>query len=122
MDPLAARAAAACDSVRPPVVVVVDDDTHICMALAWLLRSAGLCAATFPSAEALLAPDLGEPPLCLILDIHLSGMSGLDLIREIERLRHVAHAGDVLDLCRKFPAIVGRCERNPRIPQGEAVL
>jgi len=60
-------------------VYVVDDDESIRRALGRLLRSAGYDALTFESAEEFLdsTPGLGEG--CLVLDIRLPGMTGLDL-------------------------------------------
>ena len=60
-------------------VYVVDDDESIRRALKRLLRSVGYHALTFASAEEFLefTPEPGEG--CLVLDIHLPGMTGLDL-------------------------------------------
>ena len=64
-------------------VAVVDDDESFACALGRLLRAAGLEVQTYFSAEAFLeAPPL-PPPDCLVLDIHLGGMSGLDLQRRL---------------------------------------
>ncbi|CAA7614175.1 response regulator transcription factor [Magnetospirillum sp. UT-4] len=68
-------------------VFIVDDDEAIRDALAWLFRSRGVEARTFASAEEFLAvwhPDL---PGCLLLDIRMGGMSGLDLF---DRLREAS--------------------------------
>ena len=61
------------------VVYIVDDDDAICQALARLIRSVGLRAATFPSAEDFLAHGVTDDPACLVLDMLLPGPSGLDL-------------------------------------------
>jgi two-component system CheB/CheR fusion protein len=64
-------------------VAVVDDDPQIRRALEHLLRTEGLEVMTFASAEALLmAHPLGGGD-CMILDLHLEGMSGLDLSRHL---------------------------------------
>jgi two-component system response regulator DctR len=65
--------------VSPPVVHVVDDDGAIRDALAWLLGSRGLAAATWPSAETFLAGHDPAQPGCLVLDIRMDGMSGIEL-------------------------------------------
>jgi two-component system response regulator DctR len=68
------------------VVSIVDDDAAIRDALAWLLQSRGVEARTFDSAEAFLAawtPDLAG---CLLLDIRMEGMSGLDLFQRLGEL------------------------------------
>ena len=64
---------------EPITVYVVDDDSSIRSALERLLRSAGYHARTFESSEEFLesAPDLDEG--CLVLDINLPKMTGLDL-------------------------------------------
>ena len=69
----------------PAVVYVVDDDEEVRRALARLLGSVGLTAATFPSAEAFLAHRVDDRPACLVLDIRLPGPSGLDLQATLER-------------------------------------
>ena len=60
-------------------VHVVDDDGAIRDALAWLLGSRGLSASTWPSAEAFLAGHDPGQPGCLVLDIRMDGMSGIEL-------------------------------------------
>ncbi|MBN2505465.1 MAG: response regulator [Verrucomicrobia bacterium] len=64
-------------------VAVVDDDESFACALGRLFRAAGLEAQTFASAEAFLAAAPLPPPDCLVLDIHLGGMSGLELQRRL---------------------------------------
>ncbi|MCX8087047.1 MAG: response regulator [Rhodocyclaceae bacterium] len=58
---------------------LVDDDAAIRDALLWLLRTRGIAAAAWPSAEAFLADYRPEMSGCLILDIRMSGMTGLEL-------------------------------------------
>ncbi len=62
-----------------PTVFVVDDDAALCEALQWLLESDGLRVQTHLSAEAFLAACPREQPGCLVLDVRMRGMSGLDL-------------------------------------------
>jgi FixJ family two-component response regulator len=66
-----------------PVVFVVDDDRSIRDALASLIRSVGLCAEIFASAQEFLSHPPQEAPGCLVLDVRLPGLSGLDLQREL---------------------------------------
>jgi RNA polymerase sigma factor (sigma-70 family) len=61
------------------VVYVVDDDASVRRALSRLIRSVGLEAVTFPSAQAFLAFTPPDRPACLVLDVRLPGPSGLDL-------------------------------------------
>ena len=60
-------------------VFVVDDDASVRAALASLIRSAGLKVETFASAREFLARAPAGVPSCLVLDLRLPGLSGLDL-------------------------------------------
>ena len=62
-----------------PIVHVVDDDDAIRDALAWLLRSRGVAARTWPSAEAFLAGCSDAMRGCIVLDVRMEGMSGVEL-------------------------------------------
>src|SRR5262245_58776694 len=64
-------------------VFVVEDDASMRTALKNLLRSVGLEAQLFSSAREFLESDRPEVPSCLILDVRLPGMSGLDLQKEL---------------------------------------
>ncbi|MGN6424416.1 MAG: response regulator transcription factor [Asticcacaulis sp.] len=70
----------------PAIVYVVDDDASVGEAVTDLLGSAGLTAHLFPSAEAFLQADRPDLPSCLILDVRMPGMSGLDLQRQLMAL------------------------------------
>src|SRR5713101_8275498 len=61
-----------------PIVFVIDDDPSLRNALTNLFRSVGLRAEVFGSAPELLQSKLPDVPSCLILDIRLPGLSGLD--------------------------------------------
>src|ERR1700722_13119109 len=65
------------------VVFVVDDDAGVCDATRSLVASIGLKVQTFKSASEFLATKRSELPACLVLDVRLPGMSGLDLQREL---------------------------------------
>jgi FixJ family two-component response regulator len=65
-------------------VAVVDDDESFACALERLFRASGFEVCTYPSAEAYLAPTARSQPDCLVLDIHLGGMSGLDLQQRLQ--------------------------------------
>jgi two-component system, LuxR family, response regulator FixJ len=62
-----------------PIVYIVDDDDAIRAALRLLLKSVGLAATTLPSAQDFLASYHPQQPGCLILDVRMPGMSGLEL-------------------------------------------
>lgn len=61
------------------VIGVVDDDDSVLRALRRLLRSAGFAVKTFGSAEEFLGLEHPETINCLVLDIHMPGLSGFDL-------------------------------------------
>jgi DNA-binding NtrC family response regulator len=65
------------------LVCVIDDDPSIRQSLSNLLRSAGLKARAFPSAHEFLTSWPQEAPSCLVLDVQLPGISGLDLQQEL---------------------------------------
>jgi FixJ family two-component response regulator len=68
---------------KPIYVAVVDDDENLCRSLARLLRAAGFQPITYASAEAFLA-DTKHPQFdCLVLDIQLGGMSGIELAQRV---------------------------------------
>jgi FixJ family two-component response regulator len=62
-----------------PVIAIVDDDPSAREGLSSLIRSAGLRVETFESAQEFLARPATEAPSCLLLDLQLPGLSGLDL-------------------------------------------
>ena len=67
----------------PAIVFVVDDDASVREALQRLVRSAGLQVEAFASAEAFLARPRADAPACLVLDVRLPDLSGLDLQRRM---------------------------------------
>jgi FixJ family two-component response regulator len=79
-----------CQRERMPqpdaTVFVVDDDTSMRAALAALIRSAGLNVETFASAGEFLARSPAGVPGCLVLDLRLPGLSGLDLQSRMREL------------------------------------
>jgi FixJ family two-component response regulator len=62
-----------------PLIAIIDDDEAIRIAAESLIRSMGFVARTFDSAEAFLASDIVWKTACLITDVQMPGMSGLDL-------------------------------------------
>ena len=77
-----------------PVVAIVDDDVSIQRALARLLSTAGWQTVPFSSAEAFLQTGVHAGLDCLVLDVWLPGMTGVDL------LEHLAETG------RRLPAVI----------------
>src|SRR6185295_4259598 len=67
----------------PDVVYVVDDDPSVRKALERLFRSIGYECISFSSATEFLAGKRRDAPACLVLDVRLPGLSGLDLQRQM---------------------------------------
>ena len=67
------------------IVLVVDDDASVRTSTERLVRSAGFNVRTFGSAQEFLASARPQGPACLVLDVQLPGLSGLDLQRELTR-------------------------------------
>ena len=68
------------------IIAIVDDDLSVCEGLGSLIRSVGWRAEGFASAQEFLARAAAEPPSCLILDLELPGLSGLDLQRRMAEI------------------------------------
>jgi FixJ family two-component response regulator len=66
-----------------PLISVVDDDHSVRESLARLIRSVGFGVQVFGSAEEFLRAGPGRAPDCLILDIRMPGMNGLELQQEL---------------------------------------
>src|SRR5262245_21658853 len=64
-------------------VAVVDDDESVCRSVGRLLRAVGIDAVSYHSAEAFIAGGRPTDFDCLVLDIQLHGMSGIDLCRHL---------------------------------------
>ncbi len=79
----------ATDSAHEPTVFIVDDDDAVCDALGMLLRASGMSVETFNSAQAFLNIYRPQRAGCLLLDIRMPGMSGLDLQDELHKRRYV---------------------------------
>jgi FixJ family two-component response regulator len=70
-----------------PTVFIVDDDADMRESLQELLESVGLHSHSFGTAQAFLGVGRGDGPSCLILDVRLPGISGLDLQSELKRAK-----------------------------------
>jgi FixJ family two-component response regulator len=70
------------------VVFIVDDDERVRDALGELLASHGMCAISFASAGAYVIADKPDVPACLILDVELPDINGLELQRQIAKGDH----------------------------------
>jgi RNA polymerase sigma factor (sigma-70 family) len=70
------------------LVFVIDDDPSVRSSLKFLLSTVGLQAETFESADSFLRRKALDIPCCLVLDVRLPGLSGLDFQRELAT-RHI---------------------------------
>ena len=66
-----------------PIVFIVDDDTRMRAAMQRLLKTVGLRSESFGAPEEFLRHKLPNGPSCLVLDVRLPGMSGLDVQRKL---------------------------------------
>ena len=71
---------------RSAKVFVVDDDVSVCVALSRLIRTAGLHVETFGTAAECLSADRLKDADCLVLDVHLPDLSGLELQAKLTEL------------------------------------
>lgn len=65
--------------MNEPTVFIVDDDQAVARSLRWLIESVQLKVETFPSAQAFLDGYSAAKPGCLVLDVRMPGMSGIEL-------------------------------------------
>jgi FixJ family two-component response regulator len=70
-----------------PIVFVIDDEALIRDGIESLLRSIGLRAQTFASAQEFMSAKRADAPACLILDVRMPGVSGLELQRQLADAR-----------------------------------
>jgi FixJ family two-component response regulator len=70
---------------REGTVFVVDDDEAVRRGLAALLGAKGYAVETFPTAEAFLAGATPKPPACILADVRMPGMSGLELQAQLKQ-------------------------------------
>ena len=89
-------------------IAVVDDDESLCRSLGRLLRAAGIHPVTYLSAEAFLEDDKHPRFSCLVLDIQLGGISGIELLRRL------------VSVGEKTPAIFITAHEDPAM-QAEAL-
>jgi FixJ family two-component response regulator len=69
--------------VKNPLVSIIDDDDALCASVVDLLRSAGYRAEQYSSAETFLTSSNLSSLDCILADIHMPGMSGLDLLQKL---------------------------------------
>jgi FixJ family two-component response regulator len=70
-----------------PLIAVVDDDDSVCKAVGRVILASDLDVATFTSGQMLLDSLPARRPDCVVLDLHMPGLSGIDVLHAL------AHAG-----------------------------
>ncbi len=70
-----------------PTVFIVDDDEAVRNSLRFLMKSVNLAAQAYPSAQSFLDAYDRDRPGCLVLDVRMPGMSGLDLQEKLKEMR-----------------------------------
>jgi len=73
---------------KPPVVIIVDDDPSMRTMIRRLLDSVSLKSISFAAPEEFLRTSPPDAPCCLVLDVQMPGLSGLDLQRELAKAGH----------------------------------
>jgi FixJ family two-component response regulator len=91
----------------PCTIAVVDDEEAVRRALLRLLLASGLKARTYESAEDFLANWRNDPPGCVVLDLHMPGLNGLELMQCLQRLD--ARLAFVVITAHDEPAMRARC-------------
>ena len=71
-----------------PIVIIVDDDSSMRTMIARLLDSVGLKSISFTAPEEFLRTSPPDDPACVVLDVQMPGLSGLDLQRELAKAEH----------------------------------
>jgi FixJ family two-component response regulator len=123
----------------PPIIAIVDDDASVRRALQRLVESAGYAVQTFASAREFLDWLPQGQAACLVLDVHMDGMSGLDLqqrlavpvifitahddaltVERIKRARAAGHLRKPIDAQAVLNAIQQAVDGQARGPVGAA--
>jgi FixJ family two-component response regulator len=100
---------------KVPVISIVDDDESVREVTTGLVRSFGYVAAPFASAEEFLQSDCVRDTSCLISDVQMSGLSGVELQ---DRLNAAGHRVPIIFITASrgadsFACLEGRCVRLP---------
>jgi FixJ family two-component response regulator len=121
------KSTGSCTETNPgrPVVYVLDDDPDVREALASLLSSAGLQALTFGSATEFMRAKAPDSPACLVLDLQLPDINGLDLQEKISEAHgppivFISGHGDIPSSVRAMKA--GAIEFLPKPFSDEELL
>jgi FixJ family two-component response regulator len=112
-------------SARLRVVAIIEDDPSMLSAVARLLRAHGVIPETYASAEAFLVNIAASKANCLLIDIHLGGLSGIDLCRRLkayDRFRNIILMTAVDNKVTENKAIEAGCTAYLRKPFSDRVL
>lgn len=82
-----------------PLIRVIDDEEGVRTALSFMLTSEGFRVKTYESAQTFLVDDTPSEPGCIIADVRMPGMSGIELLMNFVHVH-------ILFLCFSFPAMV----------------
>lgn len=108
------------------MISIVDDDESVRRSVGYLLSSLGFRVETFASAELFLQSAHRENTRCLILDLRMRGMSGLELLRRLaaadRRIPTIVLTGDVSEDARKRSLEAGAIAFLPKPAREEALL
>ena len=110
-----------------PIVFVVDDEPTVCASVKRLVRSVGIDVQTYSSAQEFLRGKRPDVPGCLVLDVRLPDLSGLDLQQELAKANitlpiiFVTGHGDIPMSVRamKAGAVDRTVRRHPTQPEGQ---
>lgn len=91
----------------PCSIAIVDDEEAVRRALLRLLLASGLRARTYESAEDFLANWRSDPPGCVVLDLHMPGLNGLELMQCLQLLE--ARLAFVIITAHDEPTMRARC-------------
>ena len=92
------------------MIAVVDDDILVCKAVVCLLRASGLTARGFSSGQEFLESWLAERPDCLVVDLQMPGMSGVDVLRTLKLAG--AHLPSIVITAHDEPGAREECMRQ----------
>ena len=111
-------------TAETPLIRIVDDEERMRESLAFMLKHEGFECCVYPTAESFLKGDTPSRPGCLLLDVQMDGMTGLELQEEMIRrgitlpIVFLSAHGD-LDMavdasknCRSSAAAAGDCRRH----------
>jgi len=88
------------------MVYILDEDAGMRKSLAWVLESAGIQCALYGSASVFLNEAQVHCPSCLILDMHMAGMSGLNVLKEVHNRPELSMPTMILTACGTVTAAV----------------